>query len=297
MQTKRRDEIRWFEPDLEIPGHGRNLVRMMIRSPEEAVLSVWVPGRIQGAASLEGTYLLDITRKGLDAPWTPAYFESGVDWWLAGSGTPGRRSPDVREHPVLVTALADARRLLADEEAHVLALGAGRLRLEAGAARGRGAEDRPTIPDLDRDVEHVARQAPKWLSRQEIEALGPRHAAYGFGAAIDTEFGPVTVQIQAGPVVRLDAIVGVPLLKASPDGPIAFHLAARWSQGGGWDEVRPRSEVNMAAAEAILEDVRRLFPVEMRAAFSAWACTTLARAELADAAAVRRAAMSETVAQ
>lgn len=297
MQTRRRDEIRWFEPDLEIPGHGRNLVRMMVRSPQEAVLAVWAPDRGQGAADLEGTYLVDISRNGLDAPWTPAYFESGVDWWRAESGTPGRRTPHLCEHPTLVSALADARRLLADEETLVLGLGARRLRLEAQAARDRGAKDPPTVPDRDRDVDHVVRQAPKWLTRQEIEALAPRHEAYGFGAAVDTEFGPVAVQVEAGPVVRLDAIAGVPLLKSSPDGPVEFHLAARWSRGGGWEVVRPHSDLQMAAAEVILEQVRRLFPVEMRAAFSAWACTTLARAELAAAAAVRKAAMSETVAE
>lgn len=296
MQNRRRDEIRWFEPDLAIPGHGRDVVRMMIRSPEEAVLSVWALDSGGGGPRLDGTHLVEIARDGLETPWTPASFEGGVDWWLVGSGTPGSRDPSVRDHHRLVSALEDALRLLGDEEAFVLDLGARRLRDEALAARNRAASDQGAATDPGRDVGHVFYHAPKWLSQAEMDALSPRHEAYGFGAALDTEFGPVDVQIEAGPVVGIDGVPGVPLLAASSDGPIDFRLSARWSRGGGWEAVRPGSEVHAAAAEAILAQVQRSFPAEMKAAFSAWACTTLARADLAAAAAVRKAAMSETVA-
>lgn len=295
MQNRRRDEIRWFEPDLDIPGHGRDVVRMMIRSPEEAVLTVWALDPSRGGPRLDGTHLVEIARDGLDAPWTPALFEGGVDWWLVGSGTPGNRNPSVRDHLRLVSALEDALRLLGDEEAFVLEIGARRLRDEALAARNRAASDQGRALEHGRDVGHVYYHAPKWLSQAEIDALSPRHEAYGFGAALDTEFGPVDVQIEAGPVVRIAGVPGVPLLAAGPEGPIDFRLAARWSRGGGWEAVRPGSEVHTAAAEAIMAQVQRSFPAEMKAAFSAWARTTLARADLAAAAVVRKAAMAEAV--
>lgn len=296
MQKRRRDESVWFEPDLDLPGQGRDIVRLMVRSPEQAVLSVWALDGGRGGPRLEGTHLVELVRDGLDAPWVPLLFEEGVDWWVAGSGAPGTRDPSVRDHPRLVSALEDALRALADEEAFVLDLGARRLRNEALAARNRASADEGVMLDHGRDVGHVFYQAPTWLSQAEIDALSPRHRAYGFGGTLDTEFGPVGVNIEAGPVVRIEAIPGVPLLLADPGGPVEFHLAARWSRGGGWETVRPGSEMHTSAAEAILDQVRRTFPAELGAAFAAWACTTLARADLASAAAVRKADMSEKVA-
>lgn len=292
MRTKRLDRGIWFEQDFAVPGSPGDYAQLMVRSPTEAVMLFWVPTPKPDRKALEGMHLLEFTRADLDADWHPSLFEGRHDWWLAGSGQDGRRHPEVADLPALRTVVDAALDILADREADVLKLGAERLVKEADEARERWRKRSVTRPAPAQDRTYVEHLAARMLSPDEAATLAPSFEAYGFGGVLETRFGPVSVHIETGPVVRIDAVPGVLLVAEGENGPYEFLLTARWSTAG-WADVRPKSDEAAKAADEILEIAKRTFAPEIRAAFKAWACSTLAKDELAQAASARSEALAE----
>jgi hypothetical protein len=286
----------WFEGHFAVPAERGDAPWLMVRSPTEATLLFHVPAPQPARRELEGMHLLDLERPHVDGVWEPHLFEGRHDWWLAGSGAAGARQPEVADHPVLRAIVERAVVVLTENAGEVLDLGATQLRKEAAQMRER--HERRPRPELALDPErarsHVRHLATRMLDPAEAAALEPRHAAFGFGGVLETAYGPVTVHIETGPVVRIDAVAGVPLVGRGPNGPLEFSLSARRS-AGGWDAVSPKHGIAEQAADDILALVQRTFPDQIRSAFVAWACTTLAKADMAQAAAARSDAITASI--
>lgn len=296
MSRKRLDQGVWFESDFAIPTDAGDHAQLMIQSPTEATMQFWVRTPRPARREIEGVHLLEFARVDVAGVWQPRLFEGRHDWWMAGSGAAGSRRPEVADHPVLRAAADGALDILDGNEPAVLELGARRLRNEAEELRTRFSErNRPELElDPDRARAHVHHLAARMLDPAEAAALAPRHAAFGFGGVLETAYGPVTIHVETGPVVRIEAVPGVLLVASGENGPVEFSLSARWSLGG-WDAVRPKSEHPGKAAEDILALVKEAYPSQLRSAFAAWACTTLARADMISAATARSDAVAETV--
>jgi len=295
MSKKRPNGGLWFEGHFDVEAEVGVDAWLMVLSPTHAALMSWVTAK-PSRRELEGRLILELDRTDIDGTWQPRLFEEKHDWWLAGSGTPGSRHPEVADHPVLRAVVDEAIEVLVSNDADVLKLGAAALRKEAADLRERHA--RRSRPELDLDPEraraHVHHLAARMLEPEGVAALGPRHAAFGYGGVLDTDYGPVVVHIETGPVVRIDGVPGVLLVAPDEAGPVEFSLSARWSLGG-WDAARPKSDHAQQAAEDILELVRRTYPAQIRSAFAAWACTTLAKADMIAASAARSDAIAAAV--
>lgn len=278
----------WFEGHFAVPAERGDAPWLMVRSPTEATLLFHVHAPQPARRELEGMHLLDLERPHVDGVWEPQLFEGRHDWWLAGSGAAGTRQPEVADHPVLRVIVERAAEILAENDREVLDLGARQLRREAAEMRERHySRLRPELVlDHERARIHIQHLAARMLDPVEAATLKPRHAAFGFADVLETDYGPVTVHIETGPVVRIDAVPGVLLVGRGPNGPLEFSLSARRS-AGGWDAVSPKHDLAGQAADDILALVQRTYPQQIRSAFAAWACTMLAKADMASAAAAR----------
>lgn len=292
MSSKRPDPRLWFEGHFDVPAQSGVDAWLMVLSPTRAAMLSWVAAK-PSLRELEGRLILEFERPDLDGLWKPHLFEEKHDWWLAGAGTPGTRHVEVADHPVLAALAGQALEVLASNDRDVLELGARALRKTAADLRERHAR-RPR-PEMELDPEraraHVHHLAARMLEPEGVAALEPRHAAFGYGGVLQTGYGPVTVHIETGPVIRIDAVPGVLLSALDESGPAEFSLSARWSLGG-WDGVRPKSAHAQRAAENILDLAKRTYPGQIRSAFAAWACTTLAKADMTAAATARSDALA-----
>ncbi|MDE4914357.1 hypothetical protein PQI07_27175 [Methylobacterium sp. 092160098-2] len=296
MSRRRSLEGPWFEGHFAVPADRGDAPWLMVRSPTEATLLFHVPAPQPARRELEGMHLLDLERPEVDGAWQPQLFEGRHDWWLAGSGAAGTRQPEVADHPVLRGIVDRALDVLAENDRDVLDLGATQLRREAAEMRERHAlRPRPELAlDHERARSHVRHLAARMLDPAEAARLEPRHAAFGFAGVLETAYGPVTVHIETGPVVRIDAVPSVLLVGRGSNGPLEFSLSARRS-AGGWDAVSPKHDLAQQAADDILALVHRTYPEQIRSAFAAWACTTLAKADMASAAAARSDAIMVSI--
>lgn len=295
MSKKRPNAGLWFEGHFDVPAEAGVDAWLMVLSPTHAAMMSWVAAK-PSRRELEGRLILEFDRPDIDGIWQPRLFEHRHDWWLAGTGTPGNRHPEVADHPVLRGLVEESLEILASNDRHVLKLGATALRKEAADLRERHA--RRSRPELELDPEraraHVHHLAARMLEPEGMAALEPRHAAFGYGGVLKTAYGPVTVHIETGPVIRIDGVPGVLLTAPDEAGPVEFSLSARWSLGG-WDAVRPKSDHAQRAAEEIMDLVGRTYPAQIRSAFAAWACTTLAKADMIAAATARSDALAASV--
>ncbi len=295
MSKKHPNPGLWFEGHFDVPAQAGVDAWLMAVSPTHAAMMSWVTAK-PALRELEGRLVLEFDRTDVDGTWEPRLFERKHDWWLAGAGTPGARHVEVADHPVLTALVEEALEVLSSNDRDVLEIGARSLRKFAAEIREHHARrSRPELElDHDRARAHVHHLAARMLEPDEAAALAPRHAAFGYGGVLETGYGPVTVHIETGPVVRIDAVPGVLLATSGVNGPVEFSLSARWSLGG-WDTVRPKSDHAQRAAEDILDLVKRTYPSQIRAAFAAWACTTLAKADMIAAATARSDALAASV--